>query len=287
MKLFRTLLTAAVVMAAMPAAAQTFNVRGGTGLEGCSGATSFDETASSPLTRSGNCNRGFGATSGTSRADFGSLGISAVGSSSNSIQDSRFVTWSSDARYEDQLMFTSTDPFATEARVSAYIDLDGLLDVRDGGLATVGGGLTLNGVRSTFNLSPGATTPQSLSRFSVESGTFAAVYGMPVNVRLRTFELVVPLNQLVGFSLDIGNRVAVSGPDAFANSAFLNSFKVPLGADAFALADGVTVNSGSWLVNNRRIDPNAAVVPEPATWAIMICGFGLAGAALRRRRLAA
>lgn len=26
------------------------------------------------------------------------------------------------------------------------------------------------------------------------------------------------------------------------------------------------------------------VVPEPATWAILICGFGLAGAALRRRR---
>jgi hypothetical protein len=30
--------------------------------------------------------------------------------------------------------------------------------------------------------------------------------------------------------------------------------------------------------------PGGGAVPEPATWAIMICGFGLAGAALRRRR---
>ena len=28
----------------------------------------------------------------------------------------------------------------------------------------------------------------------------------------------------------------------------------------------------------------SAVVPEPGTWALMICGFGLAGSALRRRR---
>ena len=30
----------------------------------------------------------------------------------------------------------------------------------------------------------------------------------------------------------------------------------------------------------------AAVVPEPASWALMILGFGLAGAALRRKSVA-
>jgi hypothetical protein len=32
-----------------------------------------------------------------------------------------------------------------------------------------------------------------------------------------------------------------------------------------------------------RVDPRAGVVPEPATWAMLIAGFGLVGAAMRRR----
>jgi len=35
------------------------------------------------------------------------------------------------------------------------------------------------------------------------------------------------------------------------------------------------------------VDTSAGAVPEPATWALMIAGFGAVGSALRRRRLAA
>jgi hypothetical protein len=37
--------------------------------------------------------------------------------------------------------------------------------------------------------------------------------------------------------------------------------------------------------NTNSIDVDVRAVPEPATWGLMIAGFGLAGAALRRRRL--
>ncbi len=45
--------------------------------------------------------------------------------------------------------------------------------------------------------------------------------------------------------------------------------------------DGVPVNS---YVVERAIQSGSAAVPEPASWALMIGGFGGAGAMLRRRR---
>jgi hypothetical protein len=40
-------------------------------------------------------------------------------------------------------------------------------------------------------------------------------------------------------------------------------------------------------LESGRASTSRALVPEPATWALMILGFGTAGAALRRRRTAA
>ncbi|MEH3122164.1 MAG: PEPxxWA-CTERM sorting domain-containing protein [Sphingomonas phyllosphaerae] len=56
----------------------------------------------------------------------------------------------------------------------------------------------------------------------------------------------------------------------------------------FALPTGVTMLSGSGtlLSNPYTAGGGAGAVPEPATWAMMILGFGLVGGALRRRRAA-
>ena len=41
------------------------------------------------------------------------------------------------------------------------------------------------------------------------------------------------------------------------------------------------------LISEINVNFEVSAVPEPATWAMMIAGFGLAGAALRRRSKAA
>lgn len=38
------------------------------------------------------------------------------------------------------------------------------------------------------------------------------------------------------------------------------------------------------LLDNVRISIDPAPIPEPASWGLMIAGFGLAGVALRHRR---
>lgn len=46
-----------------------------------------------------------------------------------------------------------------------------------------------------------------------------------------------------------------------------------------------STNTGGFLqFDDISVTPVAAAVPEPATWAMMIVGFGFAGGALRRRR---
>lgn len=43
-------------------------------------------------------------------------------------------------------------------------------------------------------------------------------------------------------------------------------------------------NDESWGIDNVRLSAISAAVPEPASWAMMIAGFGFVGAAARRRR---
>ncbi|MEW5687593.1 MAG: PEPxxWA-CTERM sorting domain-containing protein [Pseudomonadota bacterium] len=48
----------------------------------------------------------------------------------------------------------------------------------------------------------------------------------------------------------------------------------------------LTGSAGNWVLDDLTYSTGVTGVPEPATWALMILGFGSAGAALRSRRRA-
>lgn len=70
------------------------------------------------------------------------------------------------------------------------------------------------------------------------------------------------------------------------------AFNASLNAGSYTLSAGVRntgdgSNSPRLLLDNVSLDSPTTAVPEPTTWALMIAGFGGAGAMLRRRRTTA
>jgi hypothetical protein len=93
------------------------------------------------------------------------------------------------------------------------------------------------------------------------------------------------LNELLGVFADssgltIGDAFAI-GDDPFSIIAPTGATRLQLGVND----DIFTDNDGSLLVQVLGSTVSATGgIPEPATWGLMITGFGLAGATLRRRR---
>lgn len=147
--------------------------------------------------------------------------------------------------------------------------------------------------------------------------TYAAPLG-PVNSGLLEFGLYdgdsaasgdqVALFTLNGFDLTAELNAILEAKPGLQGSENFYSFVLPgsvyaqlaTGSATFALTLkgpglgilGETPNNGAWLdfatltVGSRDVDPGPGI-PEPSAWALMIAGFGLAGAGLRRRRAAA
>ncbi|MBX3483157.1 PEPxxWA-CTERM sorting domain-containing protein [Phenylobacterium sp.] len=91
---------------------------------------------------------------------------------------------------------------------------------------------------------------------------------------------------LSAFSASTRVALVVDGLNNYADGigGIVNPMNLPLGSFNFA------GNQVDWAFQidyapNTVVDPGPGV-PEPATWALMIGGFGAAGAMLRRRRIA-
>ena len=88
------------------------------------------------------------------------------------------------------------------------------------------------------------------------------------------------LNNQGGYVL----RTASEWGNLYSTAGFISAFGVGFGGDAganfHALADNVTLTTDS---GSRGYNFAAAAVPEPATWAMMLMGFGMVGAGVRSR----
>ena len=100
-------------------------------------------------------------------------------------------------------------------------------------------------------------------------------------------DLSSPLQQLTS-SFQTGNiQVIVTGTKAelviVANGGFIQSYSRDYGFAPGSKTVGFGINRQG-VVDNFTFMGVANAVPEPASWAMMIAGFGLAGAAARGRR---
>ena len=83
-------------------------------------------------------------------------------------------------------------------------------------------------------------------------------------------------------STTIGSFSTAAGPWVARTSSV---FVLTSGATYSLRFTGLANNDSTAFIDNVSLATNA--VPEPASWALMIAGFGLTGAAMRRRRVAA
>ena len=84
------------------------------------------------------------------------------------------------------------------------------------------------------------------------------------------------------------NLVSLAGITTQRSLSFVAAVTDPLAALSFHTTTGPDSSHGP-VVQNITVSeaaPNVGSVPEPASWTLMIAGFGLVGATLRRRKVA-
>lgn len=284
MKAISCTVLAAAVFAAMPAHAAEFLVQIGSPVGGASCGGADTGISTSPVSRDVTCSTGTpGLLDARAAALFGHVGGSSGASVGGGYFGSSFGI-NTTSQFSDFVTFTSTDPNVTSALIAANLAFSGTMNATSFAFTNVGLFYHLDG-GSSFHFFAASQDGVNNPHFNIVQGSVSSTVS---NALLQTAMFSVPMNvpMRMTLRLDTGAGVGGSGSPESARTEFSNSFEVPLGMDAFVLPAGVTANAGDWLVNNRRVGGLGAI-PEPSTWAMLILGFGVVGASLRRRKMMA
>lgn len=156
----------------------------------------------------------------------------------------------------------------------------------------------------------GPTNPNNNTVMLFDIGAFSQVTALAYNVSITS--VGASYRQDMMFSLSDssgGSRMGVrpgyrDGPGSGTYTGARDFFAAPVfdlvtGADGLLriefsdeyddIRNGVDGRwrSGTITLTYEPVPPPTSAVPEPATWAVMITGFGMVGATLRRRKTAA
>ncbi len=161
-----------------------------------------------------------------------------------------------------------------------------------------------NGIASISTFSNFVEILVSGTGFSAGSNVNDAFYGPNASINDPYYQLGIGTNTGTQFApfqpgLAAVNRIVfIEGMGAVANGTRPNyngsntyRFVINAGASATPLTFGVldgnyTDNGGQYRITAYQLVAGvvSGAVPEPATWAMMLTGFGLVGAGMRRRR---
>lgn len=135
----------------------------------------------------------------------------------------------------------------------------------------LGDTLEVGGSGQSFLTGPGDGTLTKLSYYLTNGGTF----------NNTEFKISKPTSTVDFTVVDDSGQVFT----------FLNQTIDPSGFVAFRGIDGESIMSVSFMVDNngtfeefRQLRLEVAPIPEPASWAMMLGGFGLVGGLIRRRQ---